>query len=64
MKDKPLLMTLCSECLSIFRDINYVKPLEPHKYVKENCTYCGVRYGYDYLIYPKKERGNNNEHGA
>lgn len=60
MKKNNMLMTLCHRCKSQFEnsDKYYIKPVDKNQSVKEICTYCNSKDGYDYELIPKKEKEN------
>ena len=50
---EPMEICLCSRCASQFYNSpnHYIKRVDPYQTVKEPCTYCNYRYGYDFLIF-------------
>ncbi len=56
-----LVMTLCPNCVQAFYDSPYheITRLDHLESVKESCTYCGARNGFDYLIKPIKKLENS-----
>ena len=64
MKKEPMVMTLCGRCLSQFYFANCYRICRKDECqcIKEDCTYCGCRKGYDYCIYPKRNRIMNSGH--
>lgn len=50
---EPMEICLCSRCASQFYNSpkHLIKRADPFQTVKEPCTYCNYRYGYDFLIY-------------
>ncbi len=59
-RPEPILITLCRSCASQFYSANRysMKRADEQQLTKEDCTYCGARKGFDYLLYPKKETTN------
>lgn len=55
---EPLLLTLCPVCASQFYASadHWVERTNEFQAVKEECTYCGVRRGYDYFVTPKRPK--------
>ena len=62
IKTEPILITLCGSCASQFYNTNKYRMQRADNWQinKEECTYCGCRRGYDYLLYPKKEQRDKN----
>ena len=60
IRQEPILITLCCSCASQFYNTNKYRMQRADSWQinKEECTYCGCRRGYDYLLYPKKEHAN------
>lgn len=58
MKKEPMLMTLCCRCAEQFYSTNCYRMVrsDPYQTIKEDCTFCGCRKGFDYYIYPKRNR--------
>lgn len=56
--DESTLLTLCPVCLEAFRDVRgiRVRRADPYQPVKEPCTYCQTRFGYDYYIHPSSPK--------
>ena len=59
---KPMELCLCSQCASYFGNSPdyYLLRQDPCKVVKETCTFCNTRTGYDYWVistvpYKRKE---------
>lgn len=54
---EPMELCLCGRCAGSFYHLpdHIVRRLDPDQYYKEPCDYCGVRTGFDYLIFEKKE---------
>ena len=52
--DESTLTTLCPRCLEAFRNARgiRVRRTDPNQQVKEPCTYCQTRFGFDYYIQP------------
>ena len=49
---EPTEMTLCGHCAEQYRSSNYRLKRKDHgQEIKESCTFCSVRQGWDYLIY-------------
>ena len=59
-RSKPILITLCCSCASQFYYTNRyrMRRADRNQINKEECTYCGCRTGYDYLLYPKRIQTN------
>lgn len=57
VKNEPMVMTLCSKCAQSFYDAGsyYVKRADHEQEVKESCTMCNVRSGYDCEVTRKKQ---------
>lgn len=56
--DESTLTTLCPRCLNAFcntRDLR-VHRADPGQTVKEPCTYCQTRFGFDYYIQPSSPK--------
>lgn len=53
----PIEMTLCASCAAAFRKNSDTKVWRVNlgQEIKELCTYCGVKMGYDYFILDKEE---------
>jgi hypothetical protein len=57
MMKKPYILTLCAKCRAAFENTGAkVRRVRGDQDYQEKCTYCGVRYGYDYEITPKERR--------
>ena len=58
MKKEPILMTLCCRCSAQFYSTRCyrIERADKNQAVKDVCTFCGYRRGYDYNIYPKRNR--------
>ena len=54
--EEPLELCLCGRCASTFYHLpdHIIRRADPDQYYKDTCDYCGVRSGFDYLIYEKK----------
>lgn len=59
---KPMELCLCSQCASYFGNSPdyYLLRQDPCQVVKETCTFCNTRTGYDYWVistapYKRKE---------
>lgn len=52
--DESTLTTLCPTCLNAFRNTKgiRVRRADLYQVIKEPCTYCQTRYGFDYYIQP------------
>ena len=52
--DESTLTTLCPRCLNAFRNTRgiHVRRADPRQTIKEPCTYCQTRFGFDYYIQP------------
>lgn len=50
-----MLLTLCRSCMRAYRDSgNYlVRLADPEQEIRERCTLCNVRMGYDYKVIKK-----------
>ena len=48
------LITLCPVCLHTFQDAKkaFLRRTDVHQQIKDVCTYCQTRYGFDYYIQP------------
>ena len=49
---KGIELCLCGRCASDFYNVpgHYIKRVDKDQTVKETCTYCNSRLGYDYII--------------
>ena len=56
-------MCLCSVCRDQFAGIPgaYLKRVDKEQDIKETCTYCGIRKGYDYRVLHRKVRKEKQE---
>ena len=54
--DDPMELCLCGRCAGAFYDLpdHIIRRVDPDQYYKDVCDYCGVRSGYDYLVFSKK----------
>ena len=61
MKPKPIELTLCYHCYSIYRDMpdRYIKRKDYAQSIKEPCDICH-RFGYEYII--EENKGEQYEH--
>ena len=52
--DESTLTTLCTVCREAFLDAKGVRlrRADPRQLVKDICTYCQTRYGFDYYVQP------------
>ena len=63
--DESTLTTLCPRCLNSFcstRGIR-VRRADPGQTVKEPCTYCQTRFGFDYYIQPTSPKATYTKKG-
>ena len=60
-KQNGLIMVLCQTCAQVFYDSPYhnIRRADPTQTLKEHCTYCNVRDGFDYVITAKKDLNEN-----
>lgn len=51
-QDKPIRLTLCPVCAKPFyeSDEHYIKRVDVHQRIKEECMFCNARLGVDYLV--------------
>ena len=65
MKKEPMVLTLCGRCLSqfCFTSCYRICRKDEFQVIKDECTYCGCRCGYEYCIYPKRNRIMNSSRG-
>ena len=58
LKKEPMLMALCSCCVRQFysTDCYQLKRADKDQEIRDTCTFCGCRRGYDYYIYPKRNK--------
>ena len=52
--DESTLTTLCAVCRGAFLDAKgvHLRRADPRQPVKDVCTYCQTRYGFDYYVQP------------
>ena len=52
--DQASLMTLCPTCRNLFQDAKkaFLRRADVHQQIKDVCTYCQTRYGFDYYVRP------------
>ena len=52
--DESTLTTLCAVCRGAFLDAKgvHLRRADPRQLVKDVCTYCQTRYGFDYYVQP------------
>lgn len=55
-QQRPQMICLCATCANAFYNVPTIRIQRVDRYqlVKDTCTYCGVRNGYDYIIAPRK----------
>ena len=55
-QQRPQMICLCATCANAFYNVPTIRIQRVDRYqlVKDTCTYCGVRNGYDYIITPRK----------
>ena len=58
--DESTLTTLCPRCLDAFRN---VRRANPRQTIKEPCTYCQTRFGFDYYIQPTSPKATYTKKG-
>lgn len=60
IRPEPILITLCHTCAAQFYSTNRYRMRRADRFQvnKEECTFCGCRRGYDYLLYPKQGHTN------
>ena len=60
VRPEPIMITLCARCVSQFYSANryQMRRVDFYQINKDECTFCGCRRGYDYLLYPGKEKGS------
>lgn len=51
-QQRPQMICLCATCANAFYNVPTIRIQRVDRYqlVKDTCTYCGVRNGYDYII--------------
>lgn len=54
-------VVLCSSCARQFYNVKHstIRRLNPYQVERSECSYCGIRLGWDYVILPSKKVGNN-----
>lgn len=54
-------VVLCSSCARQFYNVkpSTIRRLNPYQVELSECSYCGIRLGWDYVILPLKKVGNN-----
>lgn len=64
VRSAALELTLCPVCARYFGSASDVtiRRLYSFQQVKELCSYCGVRFGWDYTVLRKQSRRNNAPH--
>ena len=57
--DEASLTTLCPICLDSFQGAKgvRVRRADPKQKIKDVCTYCQIRYGFEYYVQPEKNAG-------
>ncbi|HIQ74645.1 MAG TPA: hypothetical protein IAA51_09540 [Candidatus Cottocaccamicrobium excrementipullorum] len=57
--DRVSLLCLCPACRENFERTGsyHIRRADQRQSVKEACTYCQIRMGYDYYVMPASERG-------
>ena len=57
-KSDPLIMTLCPRCLSQFfyTESYWIYRKDPFQVTRDDCCYCNLHRGYDYILYPRRSR--------
>lgn len=60
-KSNVMELTLCPCCANQFYNSpeHSIRRLDPYQFDKENCTFCGIRSGWDYVITPRQQFRNN-----
>ena len=55
-ENRQQMICLCATCANAFYNVPTIRIQRVDRYqlVKDTCTYCGVRNGYDYIITPRK----------
>ena len=58
MKKEQMLMALCCRCAAQFYTTGCyrLKRADKAQEIKDVCTFCGCHRGYDYYIYPRRNR--------
>ena len=56
--DESTLTTLCAVCRGAFLDAKgvHLRRADPRQLVKDVCTYCQTRYGFDYYVQPMRHQ--------
>ncbi|WP_295717732.1 hypothetical protein [uncultured Oscillibacter sp.] len=51
-QQEPQLICLCAACASAFYNVPTIriKRADRYQFVKDTCTYCGIRSGYESII--------------
>jgi len=59
--DESPLTSLCSVCFRSFRDARGIilRRADSQQQVKDLCTYCQTRYGFDYYVQPVSRKEKN-----
>ena len=59
--DESTLTTLCAVCRGAFLDAKgvHLRRADPRQLVKDVCTYCQTRYGFDYYVQPIVRTGTD-----
>lgn len=49
---KEMELCLCRICAGTFYNVHEyrIRRKDPYQFIKEPCTYCSSRYGYDFII--------------
>ena len=55
---EPIMITLCGTCATQFFHTGRYRMYRADRFQseKDECTYCGCRRGYDYLLYPRTDK--------
>ena len=55
-QQEPQLICLCAACASAFYNVPTIRirRADRYQFVKDTCTYCGIRSGYDYIVASRK----------
>lgn len=58
VRKEQMLMALCSRCAGQFYSAGCyrLKRADKDQEIRDVCTFCGCHRGYDYYIYPKRNR--------
>ena len=61
MNNKTELITLCYICLPRFEDTgnNTIYRADEEQDIKDVCTFCNMKRGWDYILIPKQRREND-----